>query len=442
MQNVIWAVLIVFLGIAALAFLWLVYRKRFRRNEQRTALLLNLTRSISSTIHKDELLDTIAHTIVEGLLVKGVVIRIPDETTGILKIRAAFGLSHEFCQENPIELDKEELAKESLARGPVRIDDTKSDERIQHRELILAEGVRSILIAPMMNRDDPLGVLSVYAAKPNHFSSEDIDFIVDVTRLGASIMERVSTCEECKSLEETQMQFMYYTTHELRSPVNSAQSLLRVLQTDYVGELNEQQLEIISRVERRLDLLTILIDDMLELAASCSIDLNKPLERVPLLPTLEKIIDCYQQEAAAKQIDVAYSGVNSPICVQATEDGLEKVFSNLIGNAIKYTPTGGDVEIQVEKKPGRAVIQISDTGIGIPPEDIPHIWDEFFRAKNARILNIQGTGLGLCIVKKFVDHFGGWIDVRSIEGEGTTFTFSVILCSAEKDRGECLPVGE
>jgi signal transduction histidine kinase len=430
----IWVVVLVFLGMAAMTYLWLAQIRCVRRNEHRVALLLDLTRSISSVNHVDELLDAIVRSIVEGMPVKGVLIRLPDETTGILKVRANYGISHEYLKENPVELNRKELTKEALAEGLVMISDTKSDERIQHRKLILAEGIRSILIAPIMNGDEPLGVLSIYAAKPNHFSLEDSDFVMDVARQGAAIMGKVSAFEELKAIEKAQMQFMHLTIHELRSPVNSAQSLLRILQTDLVGELNEQQCEIISRIEGRLNLLTVLIDDMLELAASRSIDLNKLLEWVPLFPALEKIIDRYQHEADAKQVDISYNSVNPPVCVQATEDGLDKVFSNLIGNAIKYTPTGGDVRIQVEKKPGRAIIQISDTGIGIPAEDLPHIWDEFFRAKNARILNIQGTGLGLCIVKQFIDHFGGWIDVRSIEGEGTTFTVTLLLCDDNLDK--------
>jgi signal transduction histidine kinase len=441
-QSTIWVVLVVFLGMAAIAYLWLAQMRRVRRNERRIALLLDLARSISSVTHVDELLEAILHSIVEGLSVKGIVIRAPDETTGILNIRAHCGISHEYWKENPIELDRRELTKQALAKGPVMIDDTKSDERIQHRTLILAEGIRSILIAPIMNRGDPLGVLSLYAAKPNHFSSEDVEFVMDIARHGAAIMEKISAFEELKAIEKAQMQFMHYTTHELRSPVDSALSLLRVLRTEFVGQLNEQQSEIISRIEGRLDLLTALINDMLELAASRSIDLNKPLEPVQLLPALDKILDRYRHEAELKQIDITYSGVNSPVCVQATEDGLDKVFSNLIGNAIKYTPTGGDVRVQVEKKPGRAIIRVSDTGIGIPAEDLPHIWDEFFRAKNARILNIQGTGLGLPIVKQMVDRFGGWIDVRSTEGEGTTFTLSMLLCGNEKAQGESQLIGK
>jgi signal transduction histidine kinase len=111
--------------------------------------------------------------------------------------------------------------------------------------------------------------------------------------------------------------------------------------------------------------------------------------------------------------------------VRATENGLTTVVRNLIGNAIKYSKTGGAVEIAIHKEPDCIKLSVSDNGIGIPAEDIPHIWDEFFRAKNAHLEGITGTGLGLAIVKQYVERFGGEVGVASEVGKGTTFTVSL-----------------
>jgi signal transduction histidine kinase len=109
------------------------------------------------------------------------------------------------------------------------------------------------------------------------------------------------------------------------------------------------------------------------------------------------------------------------LIVQATVDGLEKIFGNLIGNAIKYTPEGGKVRVSVKDSNGTVQVSISDTGIGIAEEDISKLGEEFFRARNAREEGIKGTGLGLSIVTQLVDHFAGTMDVSSKLGEGTTF---------------------
>ena len=109
------------------------------------------------------------------------------------------------------------------------------------------------------------------------------------------------------------------------------------------------------------------------------------------------------------------------LSVQATEDGLDRIFSNLISNAIKYTPEGGKVEVTVGEQLGKAVVTVSDTGIGIPLHELSDLWVDFFRASNARRSGIPGTGLGLSIVKQLVNHFSGTVEVRSTEGKGTIF---------------------
>ncbi|HZD57651.1 MAG TPA: sensor histidine kinase, partial [Anaerolineales bacterium] len=115
--------------------------------------------------------------------------------------------------------------------------------------------------------------------------------------------------------------------------------------------------------------------------------------------------------------------------VRATEDGLKMIFANLVGNAVKYTPPGGHVEIVVTDYPEIVQISVADTGIGIPQADLPQLFEEFYRAKNARHSEITGTGLGLSIVKQFVERFGGKIEVHSIEGQGTTFTVALVKCA-------------
>jgi len=228
--------------------------------------------------------------------------------------------------------------------------------------------------------------------------------------------------EEMERLERFKSAFMLTVAHELRAPVGGAQSLLRTLLRGLTGELNEQQRDILCRVEARLDTLTALIDDLLSLAATKTVESEKPLEEVWLQPVVQQVVDRLGIEANIKQVALTYNAPDEMIVVQATEDGLENVFSNLIGNAIKYTASGGVIEINVTEERGRAKITMVDTGIGIPEDALSQIWDEFYRAPNVRKSGITGTGLGLSIVKQLVTRFGGQIDVCSVEGKGTTFT--------------------
>jgi len=233
--------------------------------------------------------------------------------------------------------------------------------------------------------------------------------------------------EEMERLDKFKSAFMLMVAHELRSPVAGAQSLVRTLLRGLAGDLNERQDEILSRINVRLDMLIELINDLLSLAASKTADQDQPRERVMLGPLIQKVGDHFAIEAQSKNVGLTCVIPQNALVVQASEDGLEKILHNLIGNAIKYTPERGSVSVELFTQSDQAVISVSDTGIGIPENDLSQIGEEFFRAGNVRGTKIQGTGLGLSIVKQYTDRFGGKMDVKSKQGEGTTFTILLPL---------------
>lgn len=227
--------------------------------------------------------------------------------------------------------------------------------------------------------------------------------------------------EELQRLEQYKSDFMTTVAHELRSPVAGAQSLLRTLMRGLAGGINEQQKEILSRVDLRLSGLLALVNDLLDLAASKTFEEHPATEPVELLKVIRQIGDYFSLEADQKGVSLALVLPANEIEVLATEDGLQKIFTNLVGNAIKYTLQGGKVRVEVRNCQDRVEILVADTGIGIPQKDMPRLFEEFFRAGNARRSGIVGTGLGLSIVKQLIDQFGGTIQASSVEGEGTQF---------------------
>ena len=231
--------------------------------------------------------------------------------------------------------------------------------------------------------------------------------------------------EEMERLNEFKSEFIWTVAHELRSPVGGAQSLLRTLVRGLAGELTDNQRQILGRVESRLDELLELINDLLALATAQTVGKDEPLVPVSLHSVLQKVIERVSPLANNKQIDLSFEMPTYDLHVWGTHDGLGKVFSNLIGNAVKYTPEGGNVRIVVTENASNSrqvEVTVTDTGIGIPEDDLPLIWEDFFRASNAKAAEIQGTGLGLSIVKDLVKRFEGDIQVKSQTGQGTTFT--------------------
>jgi len=229
---------------------------------------------------------------------------------------------------------------------------------------------------------------------------------------------------EAERLGAFKAQFALTVAHELRAPVAGAQSLLRTLTNGLVGEFTEKQSTILERLEARLSELLTLINDLLTLARSKNLTEDTPLKKIPLQPIMQKTLRQFEAMAAEKGISVQLekpgSETETEIEVLASEEGLAIIFTNLIGNAIKYSREGGKVGIMVKVEGQFAQVEVKDEGIGIPQAALQKIGQEFFRAPNAQQSSITGTGLGLSIVQQYLTHFGGELLVDSQEGQGTT----------------------
>jgi signal transduction histidine kinase len=214
---------------------------------------------------------------------------------------------------------------------------------------------------------------------------------------------------------------MSVITHELRSPVQVTSSLLNVLSRGYVGDLNDRQADLVDRARARIQALETLIDDLLDLASGKA-DGPADLERGPvsLSEVLHEVCMRYEPLAGEKGLSVQYSGLEDRLIVCGDREELDRIFNNLVSNAVKYTQTGG-VEVRTERTDGWVRITVADTGIGIPADALPRLFQEFFRARNAKASRETGTGLGLAIVKDLVERYGGRVEVESVEGMGTTF---------------------
>jgi signal transduction histidine kinase len=414
---------LIFFAITALATVFLTssIMGRLRERERQIAALFQTTQAVSSTLRLPKVMDHLARSSALALGMPSASIRLLDESGERLAMTTAYGLSQDYIDKGPVELTHSALDQEALGGTPVIIGEPATDPRIQYPKQVAEEGIRSMLVAPIISGGKPLGVLRVYADEPNHFTEEDGAFLMAIARQGAAALENALAHDALQKAERTRGQFVRLVTHELRAPTAGAQSLLRTLLRGLVGELSDGQRDIIERVERRLEALMALVEDLLALSASKTPELLEAPERLPLQPALEAVCERWRPEAEVKGVTLAADMPAEALSVVATEEGLSHIFNNLIGNAIKYTPEDGRVDVRVVERPAGAVITVADTGIGIPEEDITCLWDEFFRASNARKSDIPGTGLGLSIVKQLVELYGGVIGVQSAVGEGSTF---------------------
>ncbi len=225
-----------------------------------------------------------------------------------------------------------------------------------------------------------------------------------------------------KELDKMKSEFIAMVAHELRAPIATVEQQLTTILNKTVGELTEQQQRLLARAKDRAEGLLVLIKDLLDLSKIDAGRMVQYKEPLALQEVIGHVIDVMKTEAERKQIDLQSSCSHQANVICADRNSMEGVFMNLISNAIKYTPEKGTIRITVGEEHGFVKATVADTGIGIKEEDLPRIFDKFYRVKSAETRQIIGTGLGLSIVKSIVDAHLGSITVESEVGKGTTFS--------------------
>jgi signal transduction histidine kinase len=225
--------------------------------------------------------------------------------------------------------------------------------------------------------------------------------------------------------------FRLTMAHEFRAPLTALQSFLLILLKGYVAP--EKWKEMIQHAfERSQDLLN-LVDDLMDLATAAqemSLGARSPIR---LGDELEKVIPSLKTEAEERGLTLSLTIRQNPIVV-VNPPHMGQLWTNLISNAIKYTPAGGRVCISLEQSEEKAVGTIEDSGIGISPQDLTLIFHEFYRSAEAKKMGVRGTGLGLPLVKKIVGGYGGSLEVKSTVGKGSLFRFTLPLAAVPLTR--------
>jgi len=223
-----------------------------------------------------------------------------------------------------------------------------------------------------------------------------------------------------QEVEEARSAYMRKVAHELRAPIAAIRSFLTVILQGYATP--EKTREWQQRAAERADDLLRLVDDLLNLARLSDPKAMSTPEMVSVEDILRDVLALHAPEAEERGIRLR---VETQRCGMILADPLhiKQLWTNLLSNAIKYTPPGGQVTVRLFLDHGAIVGVVKDTGIGIGEEDLPHLFEEFYRTEQAKAMTQHGTGLGLSIVKQIVQQYGGTITVESELGKGTQFTF-------------------
>jgi two-component system, OmpR family, phosphate regulon sensor histidine kinase PhoR len=231
-----------------------------------------------------------------------------------------------------------------------------------------------------------------------------------------------------KQVDRLKNEFINTVSHDLRSPLTAVLGYVDLLER--VGPINYQQREFIHRVQVSVESITSLVNDLLELGR-IEAGFDSQNEVVPLEGIVRYSLEVVDGQISDRSLNL---NLNLPVDIPPIRGNpirLRQMVDNLVGNAIKYTPEGGDISIEMEMQGEQVILRITDSGPGIPPADQPHIFEKFYRASNVP-KGVGGSGLGLAIVKSIVDSHQGRIWVESLLGQGSTFTVVLPLSQIKR----------
>ena len=262
-------------------------------------------------------------------------------------------------------------------------------------------------------------IASAISAHQRSYERETVQLSADVRHKNDLLQAEY---RKARSAERAKSQYMRKVAHELKEPLAAIQMLLRTVQEGFAGEFPERSRSFLERAERRARELALLTQDLLTLSRAR--EGRAVVEAVEVrADELVAATTSAMQEAAARAGVTVTADVASGLSpVEGDAAGLNQMLGNLLSNAIRYTPAGGSVTVRVRQASGKLLVEVADTGIGIPADALPRVFDEFYRSANARAHNNEGTGLGLAIVRAVAEQHGGTVAVASAVGEGTRFT--------------------
>ncbi|MBX5436160.1 MAG: HAMP domain-containing protein [Alicyclobacillaceae bacterium] len=231
---------------------------------------------------------------------------------------------------------------------------------------------------------------------------------------------------EERRLDRLRKDFLANVSHELRTPLSMMQGYTEAL-LDEFGDDPVQRRELTQIIHDETMRMKRLVNDLLDLAQLESGQFQLSLCEVELVSLAHRVHRKFQTLAAERGVDLNLAACTEAVVVLGDADRLEQVLTNLLDNALRHTPAAGLVAVDVDRLDSHARIRVADTGSGIPEEDLPFIWERFYKADKARTRGSAGTGLGLAISRQIVLQHGGDIIVESAPGKGTTFTVVIPL---------------
>jgi GAF domain-containing protein len=401
--------------------------------EQLTALG-EVSQALSSTLDVETVLDTIVSRATQLAGADGCAISEYDDATELFHVRATHGIDATLIgtlRAMPLRKGEGTMGRAAETREPTQIADIAVPGAYQShvRDTLIGAGYRALLSVPLLREEQIIGSLSLVRKAPGDYPSEVIEVLKTFATQSALAIQNArlfrEIADKSRQLEVAsrhKSEFLANMSHELRTPLNAIIGFSEVLNERMFGELNDKQEEYLKDIHASGQHLLSLINDILDLSKIEAGRMELELTEFDLPAAVDNAVTLVRERASRKGVTVRIAIGDQVGTMRGDERKIRQVLLNLLSNAIKFTPEGGRIEVGAALDNGAVEVSVSDTGVGIAPEDLEAVFEEF-RQVGASAAKQEGTGLGLALSRKFIELHGGTIHVTSEVGAGSTFTF-------------------
>lgn len=407
--------------------------QRFRRCNNELDRVYNIQYRMSNSIDLDEAIESIVENAPAITRLQYCLVYLLDpDIRNIISVKAPEAIEKKFGK---LKFNLDELVASNIAIGerrPLFIEDAQHYKNIS-QQIVKMLGFRSAVVLPLIARDKVLGVMWLYSTDYEvRFDENDRRSAIALANQAAVVIDNARIFKELeesydklKDLDRTKMEFFTLISHELRNPLAVIKGFTELLYDGTLGPVNDKQKDKLEKIRESVDKLADMIGKMSDISSFES--RQYPVSKVPtsIYDMVNELMDTMGFLFKNKHITVKVDIPMSLPMVEIDPKRMEQVLLNLLNNALKYTPEGGQVTITAMDRNVHILVSVHDTGIGIPKKDLDKIFSGFYHSGYKLSYEYKGPGLGLAISRKIIESHGGRIWAESEVGKGSTFYFTI-----------------
>ena len=399
--------------------------RQLTRQAEQIARLQAITARLSESLSPQEVLEQVVRAASDLLGSDVASVLLLDESRTFLKPAASVGLD-ESQQANLRIYRWESLAGRVIAEGrTLFLEDVSQATEVPLPVLAKGQSVGSLIVAPLLADGQPLGVVEVYFTTPRGFSTDEAGLLSALAAAAAVAVRNARQFDQLKEIDRQKDEFLSQASHELKSPLTSLKGFAQLLQRQINSSPgHEAYQKSLVTIDRQVDKVVRLVDRLLDVSRA-------QMGRLEMRPERTDLSDLVRQQAQQTQVKTdkhrVIADVDDGVVGEWDRGYLEQVLANLLENAVRYSPDGGQIRVSLRRGDGVARLAVADQGIGIPQETLPNLFKRYYRSDEAKRVSADGMGIGLYVTQEIVAAHGGRIWAESEPGKGSTFTVELPL---------------